>query len=154
MIPTTSNAEGSKTTTAKDQAKEIQVERRSERLVKDVILTTQEKNEAMARKRNVEGINVKTHSIVDMDNDVLGKLAKNMCVLVHDNAYATFDLLKDLESARNCLNDKHAKLSKNNLGVEIVEFDPSIEIVLIEDEKSDEDPDLEMLIIQKSNGVE
>ena len=38
-----------------------------------------------------------------------------MCVLVHDNAYATFDLLKDLESARNCLNDKHAKLSKNNL---------------------------------------
>ena len=78
MIPTTSEAEGSKTAAAKDQAKEIQV-KRSERLVKDVIFTTQEKNEAMARKRNLEGINVKTHIIVDMDNDVLGKLAK-ICV--------------------------------------------------------------------------
>lgn len=47
-----------------------------------------------------------------------------MGVLVHDDAFATFDLLKDLEKARNCLHVKKMNKPVNVASVEIVEFNP------------------------------
>jgi len=53
----------------------------------------------------------KTHNISDIDNIMLDSMAKNMGILVNDNKFATFDLLKDLESAHNCLKNKHLNMS-------------------------------------------
>jgi hypothetical protein len=89
---------------------EIQPERRrSERLKKDIHLTTMEKNEAYAKKRCLEGTTDTSHSLSGIDNVQLNDLAKNMGVVIHDPKFATFDILKDLEAARNCLFNKHQK---------------------------------------------
>lgn len=53
-----------------------QPDRRSERLKKDVHLTTMEKNEAMAKKRALEGNSSKVNTISDLDNITLDSLAK------------------------------------------------------------------------------
>lgn len=59
-----------------------QPERRSERLKKEIHLTTMEKNEAMAKKRSLEGNSNKSHALATIDNIMLNDLAKNMGVLV------------------------------------------------------------------------
>jgi hypothetical protein len=101
-----------KTSSEDDKGKEDQPEcRRSERLKKDVLLTTMEKNDAMARKRNLEGNSKIPRNLSDVDNSILNSLAKNMGVVIQNENFATFDVLKDLESARNCL---YAKQQKNN----------------------------------------
>ena len=102
--------------------KEVLPERRSERLKKDVHLTTMEKNETLAKKRSLEGTIKPSQSLSDIDNAELNNLAKCMGVLVHENNFATFDMLKDLESARNCLYAKHQKQTVSEKPSEIVEF--------------------------------
>ena len=41
-------------------------------------------------------------------------------MLVPDNDFATFDMLKDLENARNCLHAKYLNQSDKNNNVEII----------------------------------
>jgi len=102
----------------------LQPERRSERLKKDVHLTTMEKNEALAKKRSLEGNSNKSHTLASIDNNMLNDLAKNMGVLINDTEFSTFDMLKELETIRNCLHLKLTNQSKLNSCVEIVEFVP------------------------------
>jgi hypothetical protein len=59
-----------------------QPERRSERMKKEVHVTTKEKNEAMAKKRNLEGNLKASCNLSDIDNLTLNGLAKNMGVIV------------------------------------------------------------------------
>ena len=61
-----------------DQAKEIVLERRrSERLKKDVHLTTMEKNEAIAKKRTLEGNSNIPHAIANIEHSILNNLARD-----------------------------------------------------------------------------
>ena len=72
-----------KTSQNKDLIKNDQPERRrSERLKTEVHLSTMEKNEAMAKKRNLEGNSKVPRNLSDVDNLVLNDLAKNMGVVV------------------------------------------------------------------------
>lgn len=104
-------------------AKDSQPERRSERLKKDVHVTTKQKNEAYAKKRSLEGNTRTSCSFSSLENVHLNDLAKNMGVMIPDNNFATFDIIKDLENARNCLN-KHQKKAVNDIPCESVSFDP------------------------------
>lgn len=81
-----------------------QEERRSEHLKGGIHLTTMDKNVAMSKKCNLEGNSKKTYALADIDNHVLNNLAKDMGVLVKDSNFDSFDMLKELENARNCLN--------------------------------------------------
>jgi len=85
----------------------------------------------------------------DIDNAELNNLAKCMGVLVHENNFATFDMLKDLESARNCLYAKHQKQTVSEKPSEIVECAVDKDILTIE-EIDEEESKLEEFVIQKS----
>jgi hypothetical protein len=80
---------------------------------------------------------------------MLNGLAKNMGVLVSDTQFATFDMLKELEIARNCLHSKQNNKFKLNTCVEIAEFVPDEKQVICID-SSEEDFDLEEMLIQQS----
>lgn len=45
---------------------------------------------------------------------MLHDLAKDMGVLVNDTEFASFDMLKELEAARNCLHLKQMNQTKSN----------------------------------------
>lgn len=76
-------------------------------------------------------------NLSNVDNSVLNNLAKNMGVLVQKESFATFGMIKDLESSRNCLYSKQQQQTNNSVPVEIEEFnlenDSSVEIVVMED---------------------
>lgn len=132
-----------------EKPKMPQVERRSESLKGEIHLTTQEKNEDMAKKRNLEGNRKTTHALADVENIVLHSLAKDMGVLVVDNDFASFDMLKELERARNCLHSKQLNKIVPSNCLEIVEFVPndnhSNDIIC-----SNVDSDVEEMLIQQS----
>lgn len=133
-----------------DLPKDVQPERRrSERLKKEVHVATSEKNEVIAKKRNLEGNLNLPHHLSDVDNLELDSMAKNMGVVVQKDHFATFDLIKDLELARNCLYSWQKKLNIMHTLAEIVEFDPdndnSIEVVVTDDES-----EIEEMPFQKS----
>lgn len=73
-----------------------------------------------------------------------------MRAVIQNENFATFNVLKDLESARNCLYAKQQKQCKDHIPVQIVEFNPvidsSTEIVIIDDNSDVE----EMLILQSN----
>ena len=71
---------------------------------------------------------------------------------VNNSDFATFDLLKDLDIARNCLLIKHVNKPNIITEVETVEFNPAEENIPVIVEITDDDSDLEMLVIQKSKG--
>ena len=79
---------------------------------------------------------------------MLGNLAKDMGVLVQNNDFATFDMLKDLENARNCLYAKHTNKNVLNSCVEIEEFVPEEEKLVLEDDHDSESDFGEMVILQ------
>lgn len=134
-----------------EMGKENQPERRrSERLKKEMLLTTMEKNEAMAKKRNLEGNPRMPRNLSDVDNSVLNKLAKEMGVVTRNNSFATFDVLKDLESARNCLYSKHQMQTSGPDPVEIVEFNPENDN-FVENAITEENSDVEEMMILQSN---
>lgn len=129
------------------QSKNIQQNRRrSERLKKDVHLTTLDKYEALAKKRSLEGNSKKHQNISELDNIMLDCLAKDMGVVVQDNGFATFDLIKDLETARNCLYDKHQNMNVNDKIIEEVEFIHEEEKLSV-DENQEDGSDYEMFKI-------
>lgn len=124
-------------------------EERSEHLREGIHLTTKEKNDAMARKRNLEGNTKKSHTLADIENNVLNNLAMDMGIHVKDSNFDSFDVLKELENARNCLHLKHMDNDKLKSYVEIVKFVPS-EDPIIDTVASDDDSDLEEMLIQQS----
>lgn len=90
-----------------------QERRRSERLMKETMLTTQEKTERMAKKRNLEGNTSNQNMFSTLANDVIAELSASMGINPDNNDYATFDLLKDLECARQELYSKEMKKNQN-----------------------------------------
>jgi hypothetical protein len=77
---------------------------------------------------------------------VLHNLAKDMGVLVEDTDFASFDMLKELETARNCLHLKQINQSKPNSCVEFVPCEDHIINIV----SSDEDSDIGEMLFQQS----
>lgn len=95
--------------------KPVQMEmRRSERLKREIHVTTQEKMEAMAKKRCMEG-NSKKRTVLNAVDDVqLQCLARDMGVIVPVDDYATINLIKDIEAARHNWYVKHNKTNNDD----------------------------------------
>jgi hypothetical protein len=91
---------------AEAHLKQPQERRRSERLKKDITLTTKEKNERMARKRNLEGTHSNQNMFSVLPLDEIAELSSGMGVIVNDYDFGTFDMLRDLECARQDLFNK------------------------------------------------
>jgi len=85
----------------KDQPKE----RRSDRLLKDIIMTTQEKTNLMAKKRNLKGNTTSTSTFSNLHHD-LHVISKKMGVVVENENSNSFDILKEIETARMNLFNK------------------------------------------------
>lgn len=84
------------------------VERRaSARLRRDLILSTEDKNMMMSKKRNLEGTNLNNENSFSVltDNDIM-KLSKDMGITIDDSNFAAIDLVKELEIARHSLAEK------------------------------------------------
>jgi hypothetical protein len=97
--------------TGKDEAKANLIqERRSGRLKKDTTISTMEKVDMMAKKRNLEGNNVNTNSFSVLPVDDLLHSAADMGVVANSDNLETFDLLKTLEFARNDVYQKQHDL--------------------------------------------
>jgi hypothetical protein len=78
-------------------------QRRSERLKKDITLTTKEKGEMMAKKRNLEGTCPNQNMFSVLPIDEITELTSSMGIDIDSSDFGTFDLLKDLECARHDL---------------------------------------------------
>lgn len=81
----------------------IQERRRSDRLKKDTAVTTVEKIEKVAKKRNLEGNSANSNVFSALPVDEIVQSAADMGVVVHNDDLETFDLLKTLELARDDL---------------------------------------------------
>jgi hypothetical protein len=88
----------------KDQ--QVQERRRSEILKKDTSLTTMEKTEIAGAKKNLEGNSLKSNSFAVLSIEEIIHTTSEMGVMLDVNDLATFDLLDDLETARNDLYQK------------------------------------------------
>jgi hypothetical protein len=83
-----------------------QVTRKSERLKKNITLTTTEKNELMAKKRNLEGNSSNQNMFSALSLSNIAELSEDMGVSVDKNDFHTFNILTELECARNDLYKK------------------------------------------------
>lgn len=121
---------------AQDQTKEkLEERRRSERLKKDISLTTMEKNEIMAKKRSLEGNNNKTLTISETEITTLENLAKDMGVITANNDFAALNLVKDLEVARHNLFLKNQSMQENKESFVSKECMPDMnEVIVIEED--------------------
>lgn len=99
--------------------------RRSERLRKEIHLTTMQKVEATAKKRCLEG-NPKDTSMIIADESVK-ILAKSMGVMVQSNDFTTLDLIKNIKNAKESLLEKHRNIYLISEGVENTEFVPNLD---------------------------
>lgn len=107
--------------------------RRSERLKKDTNMTTTEKTDRMAQKRNLEGNSKKPVPISVLHVDEIVNITANMGVTINSENFDTFDLIKDLARARDDLYSKQVKnklksqtesveISKNHVGLPELEW--------------------------------
>lgn len=118
--------------------------RKSERLMKTIGISTQEKNEKMAKKRNLEGNTNTTSMFSELHDDTLKQLSSDMGILVDKVNFATFDMLKELEIARNNLHSKHQEAIAHDTVEEVVQED-DVNLRLIEwlqDDVSDTESDI------------
>ena len=81
-------------------------ERRSERLKKDATLTNVEEVERNAHKTNLEGNSYNYNSFSALLNDDIAHVTFCMGIVVEDNSFDTFNLVRDLEKARDDLYQK------------------------------------------------
>ena len=95
--------------------------RRSERLKNDIEVTTKEKNERMAKKRNLEGNPLATNMFSDLPVESIKCLSADMGIAVDNINFGTFNMLKDLEIARHNLHIKHTKPVVNEQDEEVLE---------------------------------
>jgi hypothetical protein len=91
-----------------------------------------------------------SHKLSNVDNSVLNNLAKSMGVVTSNEIFATYDIIKDLEVARNCLYSKQQKPVNESTSTKIVEFilenDNSFDFEITEDNS-----DVEGMMVQQSN---
>jgi len=80
-----------------------QERRRSERLKEDIAMTTQEKVEIIAKKRNLEGNLPTTNAFSALPIEEIVNTVSDMGISVNHDDFATFDLLQTLEVARDDL---------------------------------------------------
>lgn len=93
--------------------KKAQVPERSERLKKDTAMTTMEKVEKIALKANLEGNPTNHNSFSVLSAEEIANVTSCMGIRVDDDDFATFDLIKDLERARNDFFIKQNELKTN-----------------------------------------
>lgn len=118
-----------------------------------MLLTTQEKNKIMAKKRCMEGNSSHTVALFDIQNTKMCSLAKNMGVIIEEEDFDTFDMLKELKIARSNLYDKQQS-NKQNEQSDIIEIsEDEGETLLIEwyREASSESEDFLLSISEKKN---
>ena len=96
---------------------QVIVKRRSERLKKDAHLTTMEKCEKEALKRNLEGNTHKNNSFAVLSNNDISHVAAEMGIVLENDVFATCNLLNDLEIARNDLYLKQLELNAQDTDV-------------------------------------
>ena len=89
-------------------------ERRSERLKKDTRMTTMEKIEKAGAKKNLEGNSKITNSFSILSVEDIIQTTADMGILVDSNNFDTFDLINDLENARNDLYHKQIEQKKKS----------------------------------------
>jgi hypothetical protein len=73
------------------------------RLKKDANLTTLEKTERAAQKKNLEGNPKPSNSFAVLSIDDISHISSEMGVVMDSDAFDTCNLLNDLEKARNDL---------------------------------------------------
>jgi len=83
-----------------------QDDKRSDRLKKTSTMTTSEKTLQMAKKRNLEGNPSRINSFSVLPIEEIMNVTSNMGVDLNENDFDTFNLLKDLEKARDDLYHK------------------------------------------------
>lgn len=88
-------------------------EKRSERLKSTTHLSTMEKCDLMAQKNNLEGNLNKSNSFSVLPIEDIVNQYSSMGFIVENNDFGTFDLLKDLERARNDLFVKQNEVAQN-----------------------------------------
>jgi len=96
-----------------NKPKDQHQERRSDRLKKDITMTTQEKNEFIAKKRNLEGTSISTSMFSDLSHSSMHNLSKQMGVVIEDDNGNSFDLLKEIETVRFNLFNKQQRAKTN-----------------------------------------
>lgn len=117
-------------------------ERRSDRLKKTTTLTTMEKNQQMAHKRNLEGNPPNPNSFSVLPIEELVDVASYMGIALDESDFATFNLLKELETARHDLFAKQNEMKVVTLINSEVEPDNNDNILCLEwthDDMSDLD---------------
>jgi hypothetical protein len=126
-----------------------QVRRQSERLGKNIHLTTQERNEIMAQKRCLEGNSTHAVSFSELSNNDMCSIAKNMGVVISEDDFDTFDVVKELELARANLYEKQHINKQTDQNDETVDNDDHEETLIIEwhqDESSESEDFIKSLL--------
>jgi len=115
-------------------------ERRSERLKKDANLTTLEKTERAAQRKNLEGSPKISNSFVVSSVDDISHISSDMGVVIDSDVFYTCNLLNDLEKARSDLYLKQLEQNDAPPAVTVVENidkEKKIpELIWLEDESS------------------
>lgn len=95
--------------------------RTSARLQKDLLLTTDDRNLKVGRKRNLEGTNLNSKNSFSVLSylDIMQK-SKDIGVVIDDDNFATIDLMKDLEIARHSLLEKVITPTESNIIEEVI----------------------------------
>lgn len=96
-----------------------QERRRSERLRKVILLTTQDRNEIMAKKRCLKGNSSISVALSGINNFKMCSIAKQMGVVIEEEDFDTFE---ELELARADLYDKQ---QCNKQKTQVIELDDS-----------------------------
>lgn len=129
-------------------------ETRSERLMEDITKTTQEKYEKLARKRNLEGTTTASSSNMfsDLPVEAIKEISSDFGIDVNQISFGTFDLIKDLEIARNNLHaKKHEVVISESDDDETVEEDMNERLIeWLKDEPSETES--EILALSKKKG--
>jgi hypothetical protein len=126
-----------------------QERRRSERLKATTALHIMEKVEAAIRKKNLEGNLASHNTFSTLPVEEIVHNASEMGISIKHDDFATFDLLKTLELARNDMYLKQCEQSEKNRIV-ANESEPSHDNLLQLEWLHDESYDVEDLILVES----
>lgn len=118
--------------------------KRSDRLKNDIAITTKEKNERIARKRNLEGTTSNSVMFSDLPVETIKNLSIDMGIAVDQISFGTLDMLKDLEIARNNLHARqHEPVVVEQVDVSTIEDDINERLIeWLQDEHSETESDI------------
>lgn len=119
-------------------------------MVKEITLTTQEKTERMAKKRNMEGTCSTHNMFFVLPIDEIAELTTGMGVNIDVNDFGTFDLLKDLEFTRHDLFVKQKEVNVNSQTEIVGNCESPLPIEWLQDENSDTEDSILVLLKKKA----